>query len=195
MEHQSLWPDHTQGTRSQPRSLREPSVVFEHSQEHLRSSVEQSLSTSIARLAFCMGFLGSLVLLFMGVQLYDSFLSTKESVHLATPAVDDLLLPLCFLSMGVLSILRWKVHLLSKQLSVVRHQQIPSQDGLGWLLFLSPLGILGLFFIFAGVEMIWWRIPLLAVILAVGALSFLGIALFFSPARPRPSKPRERSNR
>lgn len=200
MEHQSFWPDHTQGARSQPRSLSEPSVGSVHSQDHLLSSVERPLSTSITRLAFCMGFLGSLVLLFMGVQLYDSFSSTNGSFHLVTPVVDDLLLPLSFLAIGVLSILRWKMHLLSKQLSAVRRQQTPSQTGLGWLLFLSPLGLMGLFFIFAGAQMIWWRIPPLAVILAVGSLSFLGIALFFSPARPRPSKPcqggreKERSN-
>lgn len=191
MEQHSPWPDHTHATRSQSISSEEPSVGSAHPQEHLLGALERHLSTSITRLAFCIGFLGSLVLLFMGVQVYDTFLSTNGGFHFATSGVDNLLLPLSFFSMGVFSILRWKTHLLSQQLSATRRQQTPSQDGLGWLLFLSPFGILGLFFIFAGFEMTWQRIPSLAVILTIGTLCFLGIALFFSPARPRPSKPRE----
>lgn len=191
MEQHRLWPDHTHATRSPSISSGEPSVGSTHPQEHVLVALERHLSTSITRLAFCMGFLGSLALLFMGVQLYDSFLSMKGSFHLVTPVVDGLLFPLSFLSLGVFSILRWKVHLLSKQLSAVRRQQTPSQDGLGWWLFLSPLGILGLLFVFAGVRMTWWLTPPLAVLLAIGALCFLGTALFFSPSRFRPSRSSE----
>lgn len=184
MKQQSRWPDHTHSSSSQPRRVGEPPVVLTSSQEYSFSSLERCLSKSITRLAFCMGFSGGLVLLFMGVQLYDSFLPAKGGFHVVTPVVDDLLLPLSFIAMGILAILRWKVHLLSKQLSAVQRQAPPSQDGLGPFLLLSPFGITGFFFIFAGGQLTWRHLPVLAVILVVGALSFLGAALFFSPPHP-----------
>jgi hypothetical protein len=195
MEHQSLWPDHTQAVNSQARSVEEHSLLSVPPQEHSILTIERHLSKSITRLAFCLGFLGSLVLIFMGVLLYDSFFTAKGGFHVVTPDADTLLLPLSFISMGVLSILRWKVHLLSKLLSAAQRQETLSQEGFGWLLFLSPFGIMGLFFIFAGVEMTWWHFPPLAVILAVGALSFLGSALFFSPPRSHTTRSsREKSS-
>ncbi|MDQ2716645.1 MAG: hypothetical protein M3Z08_17200 [Chloroflexota bacterium] len=180
MEHFRDWPDYTGAASRQPSPQGERPVLPAHSQEHSITSLERQLSKSITRSAFCMGFLSCMVFVFMGVLFYDTFLTPKGGFHVATPVVDDLLLPFLFISMGILSILRWNSHLLSLRLSATQRQEISSSQGFGLLDLLSPLGIMGICFMGIGGVLIWSRLPVLDAILAIGVLSFFGIALLFS---------------
>ena len=75
-------------------------------QEQPTASAEQRLFKRITRWTLLLGILIGIVLVFYGVMEYDFFLAPKGSFHIATPAVDALLVLFSFIPFQWVSVSR-----------------------------------------------------------------------------------------
>ncbi len=73
-------------------------------------------------LTLFLGILIGMLLVVIVIMIYDFGLTpgAKVTFHFATPAIDELLIPLSFILMGAILVLRWRVDSLHKRLAGLR---------------------------------------------------------------------------
>ncbi|HEU5369422.1 MAG TPA: hypothetical protein VFU69_13195, partial [Ktedonobacterales bacterium] len=82
----------------------------------METGPEQRLLNRIMRLTLVQGMVIGICLVLLGVLLYDVFIARSSGLHIATPGVDELLLPLLYIAQGVAYTIWWKVQVLRSRL-------------------------------------------------------------------------------
>jgi hypothetical protein len=83
---------------------------------HVETAPEQRLISRITRLTLVQDIVIGICLVLLGVLLYDVFIRRGSGFHIATPGVDELLLPLLFILQGVAYTLWWRGQVLRSRL-------------------------------------------------------------------------------